>query len=425
LKRTSAFNRSSFCRAFLLAFGFFFFYAVSFLTAQSESGDGEDIITTISISGLKRTRLSTAERPLHKFIGLKTDEVDEDEVRAAVLSTGVLEPVLIETEGHTLSVTVREKWAIFPIPVFMAGSGGIMAGLAFFDANAFGLADKFFLAGLYQTNAWTASSGYVHSSPGGRIPGWNAMGAFSRGEQYNRNQNNEVLRRFDYDEFSFNGGINIPLLKDSDLFNASTQVSYDSISLRNTGEAFNGPDEGLQTFGAGEELSVRKSRWDGYFLSQEAASLRYSCRIPLDGSSLSHSVRFQGTWEQSLVPGFRLSMRTGLLFDPDAPVVAESSPFVSQVAILPHDFSARNYAGLSVGLEKCIFKVSFGTLSVLAAYQLVYSQGSILGNSFDHGCLGMLTFYLNRLAIPALGAGITYNIDKNYFQASFALGITF
>ena len=424
MKKTPAYVRSPFCQAFLLAVGMFFFCAVSFLTAQSESSDGEERITAISISGLKRTRLSTAERPLHKFIGLKAVEIEPDEVQAAILTTGVLEPISVEIEGQTLAVTVREKWAIFPVPVFMVSSAGIMAGAAYFDANAFGLADKFFLAGMYQTNAWSVSSGYIHGSPGGHIPGWNVMGGYSRGEQYDRDQNNNDLRRFDFDTISFGAGLNIPLLKDSDLLNASTQFSFISTSLRNTEEAFNGPDRGLHAFGAGEELSIRKNRWDGYFLSQRAASLRYSGRFPLDGSP-SQSIRFQGAWEQSLIPGFRLNTRGGFLFDPNAPIVAESPPFVAQVAILPRDFSARNYAGASLGLEKSIYKFSFGTLSVSAAYQLVFSQGSILGTSFDHGCVGMITFYLNRLAIPALGAGVAYNVSKNYLQGSFALGISF
>ena len=418
-------NRASgFIRPPLLFLGIFFFYALSFLGAQSESNDGNERITGISISGLKRTRLSTAERPLQKFIGLPADQVEEDEVRAAILTTGVLEPLSVKAEGQTLSVEVREKWAIFPVPVVFAGSGGILAGLAFFDANAFGLADKFSLAGLYQSSSWAVSSGYIHLSPGGHVPGWSAMGIFSRGTQHNRDQDNNDLRRFDFDAVSLNAGLNVPLLKDSDLLSASTQLSFSDISLRNTKQALNGPDGGLRLFGAGEEISIRKSSWDGYLFSQKAASLRYLCRMPLNSSPFQ-SIRFQGTWQKSLVPGFRINLQAGLLFDPDAPILAESPPFVAEVAILPRDFSARDYAGGSAGLEKYIVKTPIGTLSVSAAYQLVFSRGSILGTSLDHGVLGMLTFYLNRLAIPALGLGLSYNVTKNYLQGSFALGMSF
>jgi hypothetical protein len=188
--------------------------------------------------------------------------------------------------------------------------------------------------------------------------------------------------------------------------------------------AMNSPEAGQRLFGIGGELSFQRNSWDGYLLSQETASFRYFYRTALDGFSY-HSIRFRGIWERSLVPGFRIITRTGLLYEPQAPVLFESSPFAAQVAILPRYFSARNYAGLSAGLEKHILKTSVGTLSFSTAYQLVYSQGSILRNSVDHGPMGMLTFYLNRLAIPAVGLGVAYNVKENYLQGSFSLGMSF
>ena len=345
-------------------------------------------------------------------------------MRAAVLSTGILEPISVDLNGEVLSVTIREKWAIFPIPVFVAGSDGVMGGLAFFDANAFGLNDKFFLAGFYHSNGWMASAGYVHASQGRWNPGWNGMASFSREERLDRNQRNEDLRHFEYDGISFGAGLNFPLLADTNLLSASAQISFNEKILRENLNALNSPNEGLRLFGIGGDLSIQKSNWDGFFLSQDSASLRYFYRTTLAGFSY-HSIRFRGTLEKSLIPGLRASIKTGLVYEPEAPVLFESSPFAAQVAILPRYFSARNYAGLSAGLEKYIFKISAGTLSIAAAYQLVYSQGSILENSLDHGLAGMLTFYLDRLAIPAVGLGVAYNVKENYLQASFSLGMSF
>lgn len=413
-----------FSRPSLLFFAVFFICAVSVLTAQNGSDDGEVYITALSITGLKRTKLSTAEQPLKKFMGLKSSEVNHDDVMAAVLATGILEPLSIEISGPVLSVTVREKWAIFPVPVFFAGTGGFMAGLAFYDANAFGLNDKFFVAGIYQSNGWVATTGYMHTSPGRPIPGLNLMAIYSREDRHDRDQNNNVLRRFDLDSISINTSLSFQLLESSNLLSVSGHFSFDQNFLREKENAFNGPDNDLRVFGAGAEFNVNKSSWDGYLLSQEQASLRYIYKTTFDGLSF-HSFRFRGTWEKSLVPGFRFTVRTGIVFEPEAPVLHESSPSAAQVAILPSGFSARNYAGLSAGLEKYIFKLSAGTISLAAAYQVVYSRGSILGDSVDHGVTGMLIFYLNRLAIPALGIGAAYNVEANYFQGSFSLGMSF
>ena len=414
----------AFFRLPVFVLGILFFGNISFLMAQSETNDEASRITSISITGLGRTRLSTAERPLRRFIGLEADQVDTNEVMAAVMATGILEPVSVEIEGGVLALEVQERWSIFPIPMVMGGSGGMAGGLAFFDANAFGLNDQFFMAGFYHSDGWIATLGYIRSSRGGRSPGWNAMAAFARGERHDRDQTSEVLRRFELDTISLNAGLRFPLLEDSDLLSTSVLFSFSDNRLRNRSNALYGPDNSLRMFGFGGDFSVRRNNWDGYFLSQEAASIRYFFNTDFRGAYFQ-SVRFQGTWERSLIPGFRLNLRSGVLFQPEVQVLFESSPSAAQVVILPRDFSAKHYAGLSAGLEKRIFRFASGVLSISAAYQVVHSYGSILGSSVDHGYVGMLFFYLNRLAIPALGLGVSHNVKRNYFQSFFSFGMSF
>ena len=110
---------------------------------------------------------------------------------------------------------------------------------------------------------------------------------------------------------------------------------------------------------------------------------------------------------------------------PDTPVLFEQPPEVAQVDILPADFSARSYAGLSAGLEKRILRIPAGTLSVAASYQVVYADGSILGDSFDHGFAGAVFFYLNRIALPAVGLGLAYNVQRDYLRGFLSIGLSF
>ena len=415
-----------------LYFVFFCFLLIGLsvrLQAQNEDADGKNLITGLSVSGLKRTRLSAAERPLLKFIGIEADRLDQNEVWAAIMDTGILEPLSVEiraaeTGGSVLAVTVREKWSIFPIPIVMAGSGGVGAGGALLDANAFGLNDKFYLVGLYLPGGWTTAAGYIHAVSGSRFPGWIGMAAFTRGEREDVDQRNKTLRHFDWDSISVMAGLNFNLLKNSDLLSASPHISFNEKILRNSEKAVNGPQAGLRLFGTGLGLSMRRSFWDGYLLSQEEVSLRYSFHTTADGYS-HQSFNLKGIWEKSLVPGFRLTTRMGLVFDPHVPILFESAPSGAQVDILPRSFSARNYTGASAGLEKYLFKINAGTLSLAAAYQMVYSKGSVLGDSFDHGVAGKLSFYLSRLAIPALGLGVSYNVKEQYLQGLFSAGMTF
>jgi hypothetical protein len=97
----------------------------------------------------------------------------------------------------------------------------------------------------------------------------------------------------------------------------------------------------------------------------------------------------------------------------------------SAVNILPTDYYATDFAGISLGLEKHLFKFSHGTLSLSAAYQAVYSHGDLLAHQFDHGAAAMLLMYFSKLALPAVGLGGAYNVSKNTWQYAFNVGMSF
>ncbi|MDR0409429.1 MAG: hypothetical protein LBH18_03430, partial [Spirochaetaceae bacterium] len=68
------------------------------LRAHSQTAGPGLPVTEFSVTGLKRTKLSVVEAALNQFIGRDADLLDLDAVYAAVLDTGVLEPVLITLE---------------------------------------------------------------------------------------------------------------------------------------------------------------------------------------------------------------------------------------------------------------------------------------------------------------------------------------
>ncbi|GHU82320.1 hypothetical protein FACS189468_6390 [Spirochaetia bacterium] len=408
------------------------FLALCFLAnlvyASAQAGDtGEGIITGVSVLGLKRTKPHIAEYPLRKFIGREAADLDIDEVRAAVIDTGILEPLSVEIgdapsgEGKLLLVTVAEKWSIFPLPLVMVGSGGSSFGLFFLDANAFGLNDKFALGAMYGQQEWMGMLMYQNTPDREGVPGWNVTAMFNRKENQDVDRQNRVLRSYNADLIRAGLGISYPF---TEYLSGSMNVSFSEIILRESDTALLAPAKGARVLNFSPAVSIRDSDWDGYLLSQRSASLTYTYGLGLIGAS-THSVRFQGVFEQSLVPGFRVNVRSGALYNPLADSLAESGPQAAQVDILPRNFSARNYAGLSLGLEKYLLKFSQGTLSVLASYQVVYSQGPLSGDEFDHGVSGGIRFFLSKFAFPALGLGVAYNLSAAYFQYSFTMGMSF
>jgi hypothetical protein len=404
---------------------FLFLSGGNFLAAQTSGESGA--ITAISLSGLKRTRPFAAERPLKRFLGRDGASLDLDDVRAVVLDTGILEPLTVAVEdnpdgpGKVLRIEVREKWALFPLPLVLISAGEMSFGGFFIDTNAFGMNDKAFLGGMYQSNGWMLTGAYIHSPAREHFPGWNIAGSFAREERHDTDQNGKDLRIFSLDSIGASAGLNYPF---TEILTGSLRFSYNKKSLRAQDHPLNAPDKGSQSVDISPEFGIRKSSYDGYFLSQESLSLTYTFTAGIDSPSF-HALRGRGIYEKSLIPGFRLIFRAGGVYAPQAPVLYETGPSAGESNILPRSFSARHYGGASLGLEKYLFKMSAGTLSAQASYQGVYSRGDLLGDRFDHGAAGAVVFYLSKLAIPAIGLGAAYNVSANYFQGSFSMGMSF
>jgi hypothetical protein len=279
---------------------------------------------------------------------------------------------------------------------------------------------------MYGSQEWMLGAGYMHSSLRENFPGWRTSVFFSRQERHDTDQEKDDVRLFNLDSLSASGALSFSRRETGGIpLGFSLGLSYDQKILRDKESSLQAPASDLRTLGFEGGASVRWSSWDGYLLSEESASVDYTWYLGLAGSPSFHSLQLRLLWEKSLVPGLRFKFRSGGVYVPEAPVLYESSPSAAQVNILPGSFSAKNYTGLSLGLEQYLFKTSSGTLSVLGSWQGVFSQGSILGDQADQGVAGALSFYMSRLAIPALSVGAAYNISARYFQGSFSMGMSF
>ncbi|MDR0709977.1 MAG: hypothetical protein LBF77_07925 [Spirochaetaceae bacterium] len=413
-------------------------------TAGAEaSGTGANRVSAVSVIGLKRTKPHVAEQPLRKFIGMDADSVNTEDVYAAIMAMGILEPVEVfftdaperedlerdvpeevdpEGPGKILVVVVEEKWAFFPLPIIVAGSDTNNFGLAIMDSNAFGLNDKMILMGMYNpAGSWAATAMYMATPDRDRGIGWQIMAFYTDRNRADTDQTKFVIRQFNTMSAGGGAGLNYSF---TGFLSAGISAGVQNHTLRETAAPVAMPEQGMFDIGITPSLSIRYSEWDGYFLSGQGASVNYVYHIGLDGSSF-HSVSFSGAFVKSIVPGFRVDIKTGVIYAPEAPVFFESSPSAARVDILPSTFSARNYAGVSAGLEKYLLRFGFGTLSAAVAYQALWSEGPILGHQFDHGPAGGFRLYLSKVAVPAVGLGAAYNVRAEYWQGTFTVGMSF
>jgi hypothetical protein len=398
------------------------------LSSQELPGEG-DRISAVSVTGLKRTKPPVIEKPLQKFIGRDAGSLDINEVYAVVQGSGVLEALSVEIrdnqegDGKTLAVTVREKWSIIPIPFGGISSNGWSVGGVFMDTNAFGIKDTMMVMGLFGPGDLTASLMYLHSPAGVGGFGWNLMGFFSRQENELTDQTGkQTLRR--YNSMSVRPSIGLSYLL-SESVNAGIGLSYLNVMLRDTEDPVNAPENGTQGITLSPSIGVRRNTWDGYFLNENQGALKYDYTLVIDGDDV-HSVSLNAAFNHSFFPGFRITAKSGAVFSTAfASPFFESPPMSAAVNILPTSYQAASIAGVSLGLEKSLFKFKFGVISLLAAYQAVYSHSALLPHQFDHGPVAMLQMYFSRVAIPGMGLGGAYNVDKNTWQYAFNMGMTF
>jgi hypothetical protein len=408
-----------------------FMAVLSGLSTQELAGNDQenDQITAISVSGLKRTRPRIVEGPLQKFIGRNAAEVDINEVIAVIESTGILESISVEItdnpedNGKTLAVTVREKWAILPVPVFSVNSSGWTVGGALMDTNAFGVKDNMMVMGSYGTGGGMANLMYNHSPNVTGDFGWNLMGMIFFQEKETMDQEeDQTLRRYNSMSVNPSAGLSYKL---TEFITPSFSLSYKGVLLQDTEDPINEPEEDMHGISFSPGINIRRNTWDGIFLNEDSASFRYNYILVIDGDDV-HSVSFNAALNRSIIPGFRYIAKTGMTFSTSSAVpFFESSPMNAGVHILSQKYSTLNIAGASLGLEKSLFKFSFGTVSLMAAYEAVYSDGPLLHQQFDHGPVAMLQMYLNRVAIPGVGLGGAYNVAKNSWQYAFNIGMSF
>jgi hypothetical protein len=264
---------------------------------------------------------------------------------------------------------------------------------------------------------------YIHSPAGVGEFGWNVMAFFSLQENELTDQTgNQTLRR--YNSMSIRPSVGLSYLF-SELVNAGISLSYKNIMLRDTEHPINMPENGTQGITLSPNVGIRHNTWDGYFLNEKQASLKYEYTFVIGGDDV-HSVSISAAFNHSIIPGFRFTAKTGMASSTSfTSPYFEFQPLSAAVNILPTSYAAAMMAGVSLGLEKSLFKFSFGTLSLSAAYQAVYSHSDLLPNQSDHGPVAMLQMYFNRIAMPGIGLGGAYNVDKKTWQYAFNMGMTF
>lgn len=112
------------------------------LTAAASPGSSGAALDAIELEGNTRTAREVVVRALGVRPGDRIDDESIPELRQRVLNLRLFREVEVTTRpsdaGVVLSVRVRERWTLIPIPIFGASEGVTHGGLALFETNLLG-----------------------------------------------------------------------------------------------------------------------------------------------------------------------------------------------------------------------------------------------------------------------------------------------
>ncbi len=130
------------------------------LTSPARAGD---TISAIDVQGNTRTAREVVVGALGVRPGDPIDDESLPVLRQRVLNLRLFHEVEIATRrsdaGLVLSVSVKERWTLIPLPIFGASGGATQAGLAIIETNLLGRHKLLAISGIYSSRG---QSGFLY-----------------------------------------------------------------------------------------------------------------------------------------------------------------------------------------------------------------------------------------------------------------------
>jgi hypothetical protein len=399
-------------------------------------GEENLLIRSFEVQGLTRTKLSVIEpyyrhyegRPYAEF---SAEKLVQDLRKLGIFDTGI-QIFPKETRGEDgawvdIIIVVEEKWTLLPFPfATTTSSGNRYGGLAVFETNLLGYNKKMYALGLLSNKGWRGVAGYMDPALFGSA--------------------------FEYD-FTVSGGVNETLLV------KERNESWHNYETMDAGIRSGFSWKASQTISAGFALgflerSVNKdfeSRFpllpppDSARFLRGAFSLRYDDLYY--ASILVYGLSFRAQYEHNfslladfssygqydanihyqieVFDGHRLGFAASGMYVAGAPLVMENNIGGSILKTLPDDFIADAVVGGQASFEYIIFRFFWGALTAQAGYEAGVFSLDDSSPSYAHGPGGGIRVYLAKIALPAFGIDVYYNVKTGKPKASMYMGLSF
>lgn len=388
----------------------------------------EYILKDINIINLKRTK----DKTILEIIGLEkgslVDESIVEDVEQKLLSAGIFQKDIIVYLDEIskleaiLNIEVKDKWTLIPIPFGYVSTEDWLVGAVFFDSNLAGL-NQVLVSGLFFNTdylfgfaAWNTKNFLENDYS------LSLSGSFNNG--YKEHQNitgDETLATFNQESISLSIslGNELPIITGAN-WQLTTGFEY-FVTSDSTG------------YLSGSELSELflknslKLSWDN-LIYNEYFNNGWSCNIT---SSLFSSLNYifnpklEGTIYTNISLHKKLLLKllinTGWQDSIDYKPIFIGGTEGSRV--LPAgDISVKNYTDSMISFEPVIFTPKWGSITTPVYYEAGYYQNLESTYKYWHGPGVGFRVYIDKIAIPAVGADITWDFENDLFKFAISLG---
>jgi hypothetical protein len=390
------------------------------------------VLKEINIQGLTKTRESTVLSLTGLQIGQEISEASLDQVRQNLLEPGIFRSAMdirLIDEGDgtgSVSLVLEDRWTFIPLPVGFVSSDSWMAGAVLIESNLLGLNQTVVAGAFVAPDKVFGFSAWNNPRFLGSDYRLSLGGSFFFGDkEYVEADGETVLAGLNEREVSLSVGLGRSYA--GGLFwRADTGGRY-LASRDGTGAlaAVSGGDQLFWKSGLG--LAWESIRYTGLFT--QGPSVRTEAEYLKDTAGPDSQVVLSGkaTWNFLLPRDVLVRLAVTGAYSPQllpfAPL--ETGGMEGSRAYSSGDLAARGYFNGAATLELPLHRPGWGSVTL----PVFYEAGSV-DSAFGGGRIGYhgpgfgLRLYLDKVAIPALGADFVWDLENRRFKVNVALGGT-
>lgn len=379
-----------------------------------------EVIRSIDIDGLKKTKASTVKGIIGYNEGDFIKSGSEDEIRQDLVKSGLFlnDSIDVQLESRENDAYIRiylnDRVSLIPIPVASFSGGDFSGGVFVMDQNFLGYGHQFFTGGMYGLDSKMFMLGYTNPTfRGSRFSLGGTMGVYDNEVEVTSIDDKETLALYDQTTVRLvvNWGWDLKPYK----IKFGTDGSYISTSLS---------ESDIFKFSQDAELLYNSLYYDTYFTEGLKSSLYYELQSFTKGFDLTQSIQGSLSYQFLVNERCQIQLSADSGYSAGDDLQSHFLKYGYSWSILPGDVLADRFVQGDIKVVFAALDFSWGYLAVPLTYQAGLMDGISGDNEFFHGPSAGMAIYLKKVAIPAMSFRYSYNVETETGVFNFNVGMS-